>query len=114
MVSGLAPVGNLDHTHFIKINNPTEEIEQLVLEGYLVRTRADSDTDEARNGDTSRRDLALASGAHYISTDYYRADPRHAESDDWTDYSVQLPGGEVVRLNPVNGPEEFAGLTIEE
>ena len=99
---------------FIKINNPTEEIEQLVLKGYLIRTRADSDTEEARSGDTARRNLALASGAHYISSDYYRPDPRHTESDDWTDYSVQLPGGEIVRLNPVNGPEEFAGLTIEE
>ena len=99
---------------FIKINTPAEEIEKLVLQGYLIRTRADSDTEEARSGDTSRRDFAFASGAHYVSTDYYHPDPRHAESADWTDYSVQLPGGEVVRLNPVNGPEEFVGLTIEE
>lgn len=98
---------------FLKMNTPTEEIEQRVLEGYLVRTRADSDTEEARTGETARRDSALSSGAQFISTDYYRPDPRFDESDEWTDYSVQLPGNAIARINPVIGFEEFEGVDLE-
>ncbi|MDP7026177.1 MAG: phosphatidylinositol-specific phospholipase C1-like protein [Candidatus Marinimicrobia bacterium] len=98
---------------FLKMNTPTEEIEQRVLEGYLVRTRADSDTEEARTGETARRDSAFSSGAQFISTDYYRPDPRFDESDEWTDYSVQLPGNAIARINPVIGFEEFEGVDLE-
>jgi calcium-dependent phosphoinositide phospholipase C len=79
------------------INDPIAEqarISQLVQQGFMVRTRADADTVEARQGDTSRRDAAFASGAQAISTDYYLgANPFG------TDYSVALPGG--VRCNPL-------------
>ena len=56
------------------INDPLaegERIRHLVAQGYLVRTRADADTEEARRNDTRRRDAAFASGAQAISTDYY-------------------------------------------
>ena len=53
------PIADFDH------------IQAMVRQGFLVRTRADADTREARSGDTSRRDAALASGAQAISTDYY-------------------------------------------
>ena len=99
---------------FLKMNTPTNEIESRVMEGYLVRTRSDTETEEARTGETARRDSALASGAQFISTDYYRPDPRYEESDDWTDYSVQLPGGVVARINPVIGSEEFEGMDLEQ
>ncbi|MEC7934127.1 MAG: Ca2+-dependent phosphoinositide-specific phospholipase C, partial [Pseudomonadota bacterium] len=39
----------------------------------LVRARADIDTVDARNDDARRRDVALASGAQIISTDYLSA-----------------------------------------
>jgi len=84
---------------FMKRNNPLSnpgEIETLVEQGYMVRTRADADTEQARSGDTTRRDAALNSGAHFISTDYPVPDP------DFTDYQVQLPGGGEARCNPVN------------
>ncbi len=99
---------------FLKMNTPTNEIESRVMEGYLVRTRSDTETEEARTGETARRDSALASGAQFISTDYYRPDPRYEESDDWTGYSVQLPRSVVARINPVIGSEEFDGMDLEQ
>ena len=66
--------------------------------GYLVRTRADVPEPpqaNARNGDTSMRDAAIASGAQYVSTDYYVADP-----DLGTGYVVDLPA----RCDPVDAP----------
>lgn len=79
------------------INDPITEqarIRQLVQQGFMVRTRADADTMEARQGDTSRRDAAFDSGAQAISTDYYLSTNPFG-----TDYSVVLPGG--VRCNPL-------------
>ena len=71
---------------FLKLNTPAESIADYVIQGYIVRTRADADTEEARTGDTGPRDLALSSGAQFVSTDYYVADARHDTSDGWTDY----------------------------
>jgi hypothetical protein len=76
-----------------------EEIAALVRKGYLVRTRTDADTNQARANDTVRREIALASGAQLLSTDYPESEPSQ-----WTPYSVGLPGGAVARCNPVNGP----------
>jgi Phosphoinositide phospholipase C, Ca2+-dependent len=76
-----------------------ETIAALVKHGYLVRTRTDADTQQARNNDTSRREIAFASGAQLLSTDYPRSEP-----SPWTPYSVGLPGGAVARCNPVNAP----------
>ena len=74
-------------------------IAALVRKGYLVRTRTDADTKQARANDTARREIALASGAQFLSTDYPASEPSQ-----WTAYSVSLPGGAVARCNPVNGP----------
>ena len=70
-------------------------LDQAALDGYLIRTRTDSPTDDARNNDTARRDAALASGAHYLSTDYYVADPSFG-----TGYFVGVPPV----CNPVTAP----------
>jgi hypothetical protein len=75
-------------------------IEQRVSEGYIVRTRADSDTEEARTGDYTAMNAAMASGAQIISTDYYRPDPRGQPT--WTNYSVKFPNGMIARKNPRN------------
>ena len=56
------------------VNNPIidfEYIKSLVKKGYIVRTRADADTKEARENDYSRFEKAKESGAQIISTDYY-------------------------------------------
>jgi Phosphoinositide phospholipase C, Ca2+-dependent len=85
---------------FVEQNNGTrEEIDALVKQGYMVRTRTDEGTEQARTNDTTRRDLALASGAQMISTDYPSSEP-----SSWTTFSVGLPNGLVARCNPVNKP----------
>ncbi|MEO1404932.1 MAG: phosphatidylinositol-specific phospholipase C1-like protein [Pseudomonadota bacterium] len=86
-----------DHAAYFTINDPKtegERISDMVTSGFVVRTRADADTVEARNNDTSRLEAALSSGAQYISTDYYLA------RTDFGDYKASLPGGEVTRCSP--------------
>lgn len=88
-----------DDAAYFTLNDPIaqgEEISARVRKGFMVRTRADADTQEARTGDNTRLNAALTSGAQYISTDYYQ--PRL----EWSDYAVQLPGGDVVRTNPLS------------
>ena len=91
------PAGT-DGAAIMIVNDPVrdfEKIKHLVLDGYIVRTRADADTHEARAGDTRRRDRAIASGAQLISTDYYLPAAHFA-----TDYVVRLiPGCNVILTN---------------
>jgi hypothetical protein len=74
------------------------EIDALVRAGYLVRTRADIDTLQARSGDHRLQDAAFASGGQFVSTDYVVPDPRFGS------YSAALPGGFVARCNPLTAP----------
>jgi hypothetical protein len=89
---------------FIKMNEvlgeEEERIRQRVREGFLIRTRADIPTEEARTGSTTRRDSAFRSGAHYVSTDYPEPSPFGSG------YVARLPGAEglAARCNPVNAP----------
>ncbi len=76
-----------------------DRIQKLVRDGFLVRTRADVDTVQARSNDTAMRDKALASGRQFVSTDYPEPDPR------LTPYCVRLPGGVVARPNPIVSQE---------
>ena len=95
---------------WMKRNDPLKEfaeIQSLVKAGFLVRTRADEPTEQARANDTAMRDQALASGAQFISTDYPEPDPR------FSPYRVQLDGGRVARVNPVNGPAGLKDVAIE-
>lgn len=81
------------------INDPIrngDKIHRLVEAGYLVRTRADAATREARSGDRTRFEAAMASGAQIISTDYPRADKRLG-----TGYRVVFDGGVYSRRNPI-------------
>jgi Phosphoinositide phospholipase C, Ca2+-dependent len=85
------------------VNDPIGDgarIRDLVSQGFIVRTRADADTVEARSGDTTRRDAAFASGAQYVSTDYVFPDDHFG-----TGYVVDLPGTGAARCNPVNAPK---------
>jgi hypothetical protein len=97
---------------FLKLNDPigdADEIRQAVADGYVVRTRADADTVQARSGDTSMRDAALASGAQWVSTDYPVDDARFAP-----DYSVSMPGGTPARCNPVREPDGCTPTDVED
>ncbi len=63
---------------FFNMQSPTKDaalVTRRVKAGFMVRTRADSETLEARNHDRSRLDAAIASGAQFISTDYYEGAP---------------------------------------
>lgn len=56
----------------LKVNDPGDgsQIADLVAQGYIVRTRADADLEQAWTGDHSRADVALGSGAQVVSTDF--------------------------------------------
>lgn len=85
---------------FVRFDDPTDPgLDQAALDGYLIRTRTDSPTADARNNDTTRRDTALAGGAHFLSTDYYLPSEFFEST-----YVAQLPGGVVARCNPITAP----------
>jgi hypothetical protein len=63
---------------FASIPDPVKDsarIRQAVQQGFMVVTRADEETREARKNDGARRDAAFASGAQIIQTDFAMADP---------------------------------------
>ncbi|WP_353065889.1 phosphatidylinositol-specific phospholipase C1-like protein [Tunturibacter psychrotolerans] len=93
---------------FTEENDGTQEtIAALVRKGYIVRTRTDADTKEARTGDTTRRETALTSGAQLLSTDYPASEP-----STWTSYSVSLPDNAIARCNPINAPTECSNSAL--
>jgi len=73
-----------------------EAIKDLVKKGYIVRTRADSDTDEARANDKSSFEAAQQSGAQIITTDYYQKST-HFKSD----YVIRFEGNPYFRESPL-------------
>jgi hypothetical protein len=83
-------------------------IRDMVKQGFFVRTRADSDTKEARANDTRSRTAAFASGAQVVSTDY-----RHPEARFGNDYQVRLPGDAITICNPVRAAGLCDGATVE-
>ncbi|UZD24404.1 phosphatidylinositol-specific phospholipase C1-like protein [Algoriphagus halophytocola] len=81
------------------INNAVRDedyIKDLVQKGYMIRTRADSDTKEARAEDYSTFEKAKASGAQVISTDYYQPSTFFKSN-----YKVNFEGNRYERPNPV-------------
>ena len=96
---------SVEETHpaaaWMKINDPIRDFDSIqakVSKGYLVRTRADSETRHSRENDNAQRDRAFASGAQFISTDYPRPDHR------FSDYCVRFEAQAVVRNNPISAP----------
>ncbi|HTI93022.1 MAG TPA: phosphatidylinositol-specific phospholipase C1-like protein [Puia sp.] len=81
---------------FMIMNNPKDaEIPEMVKKGYMVRTRADGDTKEARVNDKSGFVAACGSGAQIITTDYYYKSTFFA-----SDYSVIFEDGTYMRRQP--------------
>jgi len=100
-----------DEAGFVKLNDPIGDgarIRELVGQGFIVRTRADADTLQARTGDPTQRDAAIASGAQFVSTDYPVPDP-----DFGTGYVVEIPGGTPARCNPISAPADCTSLDVE-
>ncbi len=105
---------SVDEAHpaaaWMKVNDPVtgfDRIQGFVQAGFLVRTRADADTVQARTNDPTQRERALASGAQFISTDYPEPNPA------FSDYQVRFEKGMVVRNNPVNGNPALSGKELE-
>ena len=100
---------------FLIYNNPTRqnEIMDAVKKGYIVRTRADAGTDEARNGSYTDMDAAFASGAQIISTDYYKPDER-AGKKGWSDYHVIFPQQGMARVDTVAQHKLAQSLPVKE
>jgi hypothetical protein len=95
-----AEPGEPDAAFIERNDGPAGDITALVKKGYLIRTRTDADTKEARINDTARRDAMMASGAQILSTDYPVNEPAR-----WAGhFTVALPGHVVTRCNPVNAP----------
>lgn len=87
---------------FFILNDPKTqlaEIKEKVRAGFMVRTRADADTREARTSDYTRVEAALASGAQLISTDYCQSALSPSGN-----FQVTFSGGKYQRCNPVTAP----------
>ncbi len=96
-----------DEAAFVKRNDPwASDIPDLVTAGFLIRTRADADTQEAVQNSIDRRDRAFASGAQYVSTDYPEPDLS------LSDYSVAFDNGDTIRCNPINTAGDVDSDTI--
>jgi len=87
-----------EHAAFLMFDNALvrgAEIRRYVDQGYLVRTRSDIETHEAKVKSHERADAAFASGAQIVSTDF------EVEGNGYgTDYVVRLPGGGSARCRP--------------
>lgn len=63
---------------FVAIPDPVKDggrIRDAVRDGFMVITRADDDTREARLNNLARRDAAFASGAQIVRTNFVKSDP---------------------------------------
>jgi hypothetical protein len=93
-----AEPGQPDAAFVERNDGPASEISDLVRKGYLVRTRTDADTKEARTNSTGRRDAMMASGAQILSTDYPSNEPARWPGH----FVVKLPNDAIARCNSVN------------
>lgn len=94
---------------FVEQNDGTpEQIQALVSQGYLIRTRSDDGTEEARSNNHARAERAIESGAQLLSTDYPASEPAS-----WTGFFVGLPDGLIARCNPVNRPSGCVDSLLE-
>ncbi|NBC03435.1 MAG: hypothetical protein GVY20_06985 [Bacteroidetes bacterium] len=97
---------------FIKMNDAIRQadlIQDYISKGYLIRTRTDLPTQEARSGSTKRMEIAFQSGAQYLSTDYPEISPFGSG------YIVKFPDTEgIARCNPISAPESCENQFFEE
>jgi Phosphoinositide phospholipase C, Ca2+-dependent len=99
---------------FVKRNEPrganTAEIQALVRDGYLVRTRSDVPLATVTANDPAMLQAAFVSGAQLISTDF----PQIGMTGRYdSDYVARLPRGLPARCNPVNAPRGCDSDTLE-
>jgi hypothetical protein len=104
-----AEPGQPDAAFIERNDGPETDIANLVRKGYLVRTRTDADTKEARINSTARRDAMMASGAQILSTDYPANEPAHWPGH----FAVALPENTIARCNPVNSPTACSAESLK-
>ena len=92
-----AEPGTPEAAAMFRNNAEDPSIPGLVKKGYIIRTRADSDTKEARANDYTHFKKAQASGAQIITTDYYKP-----SSFFNSPYHIVFEDGTYVRSNSVN------------
>jgi len=91
------------HSAVLIRNDPKDrEIDGLARQGYLIRTRVDSQG----NREPARRAKALAGGAHILTTDYPRGEVAAEEM-------FSLPNGAPARINPITGPTSAGNSGID-
>lgn len=96
---------------YLTLNDPMADgarIRAAVNQGFLVRTRADAGTQEARRDDVSRRDAAFASGAQFVSTDYLWADDRLGNG-----YQIRLANRAAAVCNPIRAASRCEAEALE-
>ena len=84
---------------FIALDDPVKDAARIradVKAGFMVLTRADDETLEARANDTRRRDAAFASGAQVIESDFVAPDGKIGP------YHVAIQDPRHVRCDAVN------------
>jgi hypothetical protein len=92
-----ADPGTPEAAMMIRNNPASAEIPALVKKGYIIRTRADNDTQQARANDRSGFVAACNSGAQIITTDYYLKST-HFKSDYVVFFNT---ANKYFRLNPL-------------
>jgi hypothetical protein len=95
-----ADAGTPEAAIMIRNDAKKDPIQQLVKQGYIIRTRADADTKQARKNDKSAFAAACSSGAQIITTDFYLKSTHFLSN-----YSVSFEGGKFFRPNPVSAGE---------
>ncbi len=88
------------HAAFLLLDNSImreKDITAAVKKGYMVRTRSDIETYEAKINNKTRANAAFNSGAQIISTDFYQAGNAYG-----TDYIVRMPNNKPVMINKIN------------
>lgn len=100
---------NTSYAAYHSMNNPIgsqSAIQAVVRAGHLVRTRSDADGEESDTLDYTRANAALASGAHFISTDF----PSLATE---ARYGFVIPEGTPSRCNRLTAPQNCSPAAIE-
>jgi len=93
-----AQPGTPEAAAMFRNNSEDPAIPELIKKGYIIRTRADSDTKEARKNDYTHFEAAKKSGAQIITTDYYMPSKFFNSP-----YHIKFDDGGYVRVNPLIG-----------
>lgn len=110
---------------FMKLNDPFDSdlITESVQSGYVVRTRSDGDAHIGSTDPTEQRDVALGTGAQFVSTDYpeptlatfpeYIVRFDHSPPDVSQEDIDSGAANPFARCNPVIGPDWCTALDVE-